>query len=142
MHRILSLASVAALIPVSALLIVLFTEEATGAEQRLMREVVVDGLRSPWAIAFVSADEALITEKEGGLKRVHLRKGSVTDITNLPGDIVTGIRAENRADNGAGSTLPLIPILRRIPSSTFPMPPRTLTAGQQRSSAQGWMAIG
>ena len=66
----------------------------------LRREVVVDGLKSPWSIAFLSSDEALITEKEGGLLRVDLRNGDARPIEGLPDDLTDDIRASAIADNG------------------------------------------
>ncbi|MCG8443792.1 MAG: PQQ-dependent sugar dehydrogenase, partial [Caulobacterales bacterium] len=65
-----------------------------------VREVVVDGLKSPWSIAFISATEALITEKEGGLLRADLKTGATTPISGLPSDLVDDIRSVSVADNG------------------------------------------
>jgi glucose/arabinose dehydrogenase len=66
----------------------------------LTREIVIDELKSPWGIAFISADEALITEKEGGLLLANLKTGKTTAITGLPADLVDDIRAVSVADNG------------------------------------------
>lgn len=66
----------------------------------LSREVVIDGLKSPWGIAFVNETEALITEKEGGLVLANLDSGELTTITGLPSDLVDDIRSEVRFDNG------------------------------------------
>lgn len=66
----------------------------------LSRTVVVDGLKSPWGIAFVNETEVLITEKEGGLVLADLDRNEITTITGLPGDLVDDIRNEVRFDNG------------------------------------------
>ena len=66
----------------------------------LSRTVVVDGLESPWSIAFVNETEALITEKEGGLVLADLDHGEITMITGLPDDLVDDVRSEARFDNG------------------------------------------
>lgn len=45
--------------------------ETTGSKQYKMRiETVAEGLAIPWAIDWVSPDEALITERPGGLRRM------------------------------------------------------------------------
>ncbi len=64
------------------------------------RVAVTDGLKSPWAIAFVDRDHALITEKEGGITKVNLRSGETAPVGPLPTDLVDDIRSETRADNG------------------------------------------
>ncbi len=66
----------------------------------LARTVVIDNLRSPWGIAFLSETQALITEKEGGLLRADLATGQTTAIAGLPEDLVDDIRAEVGFDNG------------------------------------------
>lgn len=66
----------------------------------LSRTVVVDGLKSPWSIAFIGETKALITEKEGGLVLADLGSGEVTMITGLPDDLVDDIRSKVRFDNG------------------------------------------
>ena len=65
-----------------------------------MREIVLDDLQSPWGMAFISAREILITEKEGGLVRADLQSGDRVKVAGLPGDIADNIRAEVPFDNG------------------------------------------
>lgn len=65
-----------------------------------MREIVLDDLKSPWGMAFISAREVLITEKEGGLVRADLQSGDRVQVAGLPEDIADNIRAEARFDNG------------------------------------------
>ena len=67
---------------------------------RLVRTVVIDDLRSPWSLAFLSATEALISEKEGELLKVDLSTGDREPIAGLPADLVDDIRSQTRADNG------------------------------------------
>lgn len=66
---------------------------------RLDRNVIVEDLKSPWGMAFVSADEVLITEKEGGLILADVRTGEVMAISGLPSDLFDGIRSEVPFDN-------------------------------------------
>ena len=60
---------------------------ALGQEQPT-KQVVVDGLRSPWSMAFLSDDRALVTEKYGELLRVDLRTGATIPVQGLPGDLI------------------------------------------------------
>ncbi|MEL7546823.1 MAG: PQQ-dependent sugar dehydrogenase [Pseudomonadota bacterium] len=64
------------------------------------REIVLDDLKSPWGMAFISANEILITEKEGGLLRADLQSGDRVPVAGLPKDLVDTIRAELPFDNG------------------------------------------
>jgi len=66
----------------------------------LERIEIADGFRSPWGIAFLDGDTALVTEKEGGLFRVDLVTGLKAEIFGLPEDLVTDIRSEVPFDNG------------------------------------------
>lgn len=51
------------------------------------RETVLEGLRRPWSIAFISEEEVLISEKEGDLIRYDLLKKEKTRIKNFPHDL-------------------------------------------------------
>ena len=59
---------------------------------------VASGLAHPWDIAFLSASEALVTEKDGGLKRVSLTTGAISAIAGFPGDL-DNIRRDDPRDN-------------------------------------------
>ena len=48
--------------------------------------VVLDSLKRPWGMAFMSEHEALVTEKDGHLLRVNLQTGAHTPITGIPAD--------------------------------------------------------
>ncbi len=67
---------------------------------RPVKEVVLEDLKSPWSIAFISKDEALISEKEGGLLRVDLSARRRTSIRGIPDDLVTDINKAMPGDNG------------------------------------------
>ncbi|MBX2822019.1 MAG: PQQ-dependent sugar dehydrogenase [Rhodothermaceae bacterium] len=51
-----------------------------------VKEVVLEDLKRPWSMAFLSEDEVLITEKDGHLLKVHLPTGSRTIIRGIPMD--------------------------------------------------------
>jgi len=63
------------------------------------KEVVLDGLKRPWSVAFLSEDEALIAEKEGDLIKVNLLNKERTSITGFPADIADSIEFYNPGDN-------------------------------------------
>lgn len=85
-----------------ALFVCLAVAPATGRTEpfALSRTVVVDGLKSPWSVAFIDAERALIAQKEGGVVIANLASGAVTAVTGTPSDLVDTIRSEARADNG------------------------------------------
>ncbi len=70
------------------------------APMSLERIEIAGDFKSPWGIAFIDADTALVTEKEGGLVRVDLDTGLKLDISGLPEDLVDDIRSEVPFDNG------------------------------------------
>jgi aldose sugar dehydrogenase len=53
---------------------------------RPVKHTVLDGLKRPWGMAFLSANEALISEKEGDLLRVDLTTKQRTRISGYPSD--------------------------------------------------------
>lgn len=63
------------------------------------KEVILEGLKRPWSIAFLNEDEALITEKEGDLLRIDLKTKQKTPIKGFPTDIVDSIGAYHFGDN-------------------------------------------
>lgn len=60
-----------------------------------LKEVILDNLKSPWSIAFMSNDDALISEKGGDLIRVNLTTKDRHIISGLPLDIVSDRRGNN-----------------------------------------------
>lgn len=51
------------------------------------KETVLDGLKRPWSIAFLSEDEVLISEKEGDLIKYNLSKKEKKVIKGFPTDL-------------------------------------------------------
>jgi glucose/arabinose dehydrogenase len=51
------------------------------------KETVLEGLKRPWSIAFISEDEVLISEKEGDLVKFHLSTKEKTRIQGFPADL-------------------------------------------------------
>jgi aldose sugar dehydrogenase len=51
------------------------------------KETVLEGLKRPWSIAFLSEEEVLISEKEGDLARFNLLKKEKTKIQGFPTDL-------------------------------------------------------
>lgn len=64
-------------------------------EARPVKDVVLDDLKSPWSIAFLSDEDALISEKGGNLIRVNLTEKTRHIIEGLPTDIVSDRRGNN-----------------------------------------------
>jgi glucose/arabinose dehydrogenase len=54
---------------------------------QLQKEVILEGLKRPWSMAFISEDEVLISEKEGELAKFNLPKKERTNIKGFPADI-------------------------------------------------------
>lgn len=51
------------------------------------KETVLEGLKRPWSVAFISEDEVLISEKEGELIKYNLLKKEKTRIRDFPADL-------------------------------------------------------
>jgi aldose sugar dehydrogenase len=54
---------------------------------QLQKEIITEGLKRPWSIAFMSEDEMLISEKEGDLVKYNLLKKEKTIIKGFPADL-------------------------------------------------------
>lgn len=61
-----------------------------------IKETLVAGLNRPWSIAFLSEDEALVTEKEGTLVKINLVSKTKLTIQGFPADTA---KARDRGDN-------------------------------------------
>ncbi|MEM8486167.1 MAG: PQQ-dependent sugar dehydrogenase [Bacteroidota bacterium] len=59
---------------------------STNEKVRPVKEVVMDDLKRPWSIAFLSDNEALVTEKDGNLLRVNLQTGERAIVQGIPVD--------------------------------------------------------
>ncbi len=51
------------------------------------KETILEGLKRPWSMAFISEEEVLISEKEGGLVKVNLVTKEKTGIQGFPADL-------------------------------------------------------
>lgn len=69
------------------------------SEKPVQQEVVVQDLKHPWSIAFLNDSSALVTEKDGTLKRVDLSNGQQTPIQGIPTDLAKNIRSTDEQDN-------------------------------------------
>jgi aldose sugar dehydrogenase len=54
---------------------------------KLQKEIILEGLKRPWSMAFISEDEVLISEKEGDLLWVDLLKKEKRKILGYPTDL-------------------------------------------------------
>jgi glucose/arabinose dehydrogenase len=63
------------------------------------KEVVIEGLKRPWSIAFLTEDEALISEKEGDVVKVNLITKERVRIKGFPGDMADSIDFYHPGDN-------------------------------------------
>lgn len=57
------------------------------AKPKPTKELVLDGLKKPWSLAFISENDAIIAEKDGGLVRTDLKSGEKIYIKGMPVDI-------------------------------------------------------
>ncbi|MBE9463662.1 PQQ-dependent sugar dehydrogenase [Dyadobacter subterraneus] len=55
------------------------------------KEIVLDGLKRPWSMAFLSEDEVLISEKEGDLIKYNFQSKEKTRIKGFPSDLEDGL---------------------------------------------------
>lgn len=51
------------------------------------KEIILEGLKRPWSIAFISENEVLISEKEGNLLKINLLNKEKTKIQGFPADM-------------------------------------------------------
>jgi aldose sugar dehydrogenase len=72
---------------------------APGVMPRPTKEVVIDGLKRPWGMVFLSPQEVLISEKEGDLVRVDLSTKVRTKIAGFPSDMADSVGAFGFGDN-------------------------------------------
>lgn len=54
---------------------------------QIQREIIMEGLKRPWSMAFISEDEALISEKEGDLIKFNLTSREKIKIQGYPADL-------------------------------------------------------
>lgn len=56
-----------------------------------VKETVIEGLKRPWSMAFLTSDEALVAEKDGNLLRVNLTTKQKTIIKGFPEDLADSL---------------------------------------------------
>lgn len=61
--------------------------EDTSGSCALVAETIASGLESPWGLAFLDANTALLTERPGAMKLVNLTVGSTQEVSGVP-DVV------------------------------------------------------
>ncbi len=59
-------------------------DQKTGESVGFKTVQLVDGLKHPWSLAFLSPGEVLVTERRGKLFKINLDSASRTEITGLP----------------------------------------------------------
>lgn len=77
------------------------------------KKIVLDSLNHPWSIAFLSEDEALVSEKDGDLLRVNLSSKQKHIIQGFPKDLTDSIRAIHTGDNSGIFEVLLHPNFKR-----------------------------
>ncbi len=60
------------------------------------KQVVMDGLKRPWSMAFLNENEALVTEKDGNLLKVNLSTGSKKIIEGFPSDLADTLTIDTK----------------------------------------------
>ena len=78
----------------SLLLALLSCQPSTKKAEALIptRTTIIDSLKHPWSMAFLSEDEVIVSEKDGNLLRVNLSTKERYAISGFPEDLVDSIR--------------------------------------------------
>ncbi len=63
------------------------------------KETVIDSLKHPWGMVFISEDEVLVSEKDGDLLKINLSSKKKNIIKGFPRDLTDSIRTVWRGDN-------------------------------------------
>lgn len=66
-------------------------QETTTAVIQPIKETIIDGLKRPWSMAFLSEDEALVSEKDGDLLMVNLLTKEKKPIKGFPSDLADSL---------------------------------------------------
>ncbi|GLR16819.1 PQQ-dependent sugar dehydrogenase [Portibacter lacus] len=61
------------------------------AKPHPVKEVILEGLKKPWSMAFINENEIIIVEKDGGLIKSNLQSGERIAIRGLPTDIAQAV---------------------------------------------------
>ncbi|MEM6765125.1 MAG: PQQ-dependent sugar dehydrogenase, partial [Bacteroidota bacterium] len=63
------------------------------------RITIIDSLKHPWSMAFLTEEEVIVSEKDGNLLRVKLDTKEKFTIQGFPSDLVDSIRVKDGRDN-------------------------------------------
>ncbi len=74
-------------------------EDNKSTDIRPDRVTILEGLAHPWSMAFLTGSDVLVAEKDGGLKRIDLERGTQRTIAGLPTDRVDDVRRQDPRDN-------------------------------------------
>lgn len=58
---------------------------------RPAKETIIDGLKRPWSMVFLSENEVLLTEKDGDLLKINLKNKEKTIIKGFPKDLADSL---------------------------------------------------
>ena len=92
-------------LPATFLLLAACAEPAAKATKDVPADAVVQttvasGLAHPWDMAFLGTTDALVTEKDGTLRRVNLGTGEVASVQGVPSDLDNIRRSDTRDNSG------------------------------------------
>ncbi len=73
--------------------------EVSKKKTQPIKEILVDSLKHPWSMAFLSEDEVLVSEKDGNLVKVNLVSKEKRIIKGFPNDLTDSIRMITGGDN-------------------------------------------
>ncbi len=73
--------------------------EVLQTKTRPTKEIIIDSLKHPWSMVFLSEDEVLISEKDGDLVKVNLISKEKRVIKGFPRDLTDSIRVVTGGDN-------------------------------------------
>lgn len=63
------------------------------------KQTIIDSLKHPWSMAFISEEEVLVSEKDGDLLRINLPSKEKYIIQGFPKDLTDSLRVVYRGDN-------------------------------------------
>ncbi len=72
--------------------------ETAATSETAVQTLVAEGLAHPWDMMFLSASEAVVTEKDGTIRHVRLDTGEISAVAGVPADL-DNIRRNDPRDN-------------------------------------------
>ena len=82
---------------ISILLFISVIYQETNAQA--IKKKIMEGLKHPWSMAFISENDVIVSEKDGNLLRVNLSSHQKKIITGFPKDLFDSIRVKTPIDN-------------------------------------------